>query len=209
MRIAAMKSIIISRFLRVGARGLHRVMPRTDIRDVLNRHIADGGDGSHRRLAAQSAYVERWLRVSRGQRRFVFRFAAGRRRRGAAELRNRDHEADDRLRRANRGHRRRIAGQDQEREIQATPRHAHRLGRRPGDVPARRRRGTRSSFCARIAHLRPRTNTFGAIARVRNSVSSRSTVLPGAAVLYIHTPIITASDCEGAGELFRVTTLDP
>ncbi len=60
-----------------------------------------------------------------------------------------------------------------------------------------------------IAHLRPRTNTFGAIARVRNCVSrSIHDFFQEEGFLYIHTPIITASDCEGAGAMFRVTTLD-
>jgi len=60
-----------------------------------------------------------------------------------------------------------------------------------------------------IAHLRPRTNTFGAIARVRNCVSrSIHDFFQEESFLYIHTPIITASDCEGAGAMFRVTTLD-
>jgi asparaginyl-tRNA synthetase len=59
------------------------------------------------------------------------------------------------------------------------------------------------------AHLRPRTNTFGAVARVRNCVCwSIHQFFQQRGFLYIHTPIITASDCEGAGELFRVTTLD-
>jgi asparaginyl-tRNA synthetase len=59
------------------------------------------------------------------------------------------------------------------------------------------------------AHLRPRTNTFGAVARVRNCISrSIHDFFQEEGFLYIHTPIITASDCEGAGEMFRVTTLD-
>ncbi len=59
------------------------------------------------------------------------------------------------------------------------------------------------------AHLRPRTNTFGAIARIRNCVSrSIHNFFQEEDFLYIHTPIITASDCEGAGAMFRVTTLD-
>jgi asparaginyl-tRNA synthetase len=59
------------------------------------------------------------------------------------------------------------------------------------------------------AHLRPRTNTFGAMARVRNQVSmSIHAFFQEEGFLYVHTPIITASDCEGAGELFRVTALD-
>ena len=60
-----------------------------------------------------------------------------------------------------------------------------------------------------IAHLRPRTNTFGAIARVRNAMSlAIHTFFQERGFLYIHTPIITGSDCEGAGEMFRVTTLE-
>jgi asparaginyl-tRNA synthetase len=59
------------------------------------------------------------------------------------------------------------------------------------------------------AHLRPRTNTFGAVARVRNCVSrSIHDFFQEEGFLYVHTPIITASDCEGAGAMFRVTTLD-
>jgi asparaginyl-tRNA synthetase len=60
-----------------------------------------------------------------------------------------------------------------------------------------------------IAHLRPRTNTFSAIARVRNCVCrSIHDFFQEEGFLYVHTPIITASDCEGAGEMFQVTTLD-
>jgi asparaginyl-tRNA synthetase len=59
------------------------------------------------------------------------------------------------------------------------------------------------------AHLRPRTNTFGAVTRVRNCVSrSIHNFFQEEGFLYLHTPIITASDCEGAGAMFRVTTLD-
>jgi asparaginyl-tRNA synthetase len=64
-------------------------------------------------------------------------------------------------------------------------------------------------FLRTIAHLRPRTNTFGAIARVRNCVCrSIHDFFQEQGFLYIHSPIITASDCEGAGEMFKVTTLD-
>jgi asparaginyl-tRNA synthetase len=63
-------------------------------------------------------------------------------------------------------------------------------------------------FLRTIAHLRPRTNTFGAIARVRNcACRSIHNFFQEEGFLYIHTPIITASDCEGAGEMFQVTTL--
>jgi len=60
-----------------------------------------------------------------------------------------------------------------------------------------------------IAHLRPRTNTFGAVARVRNALAfATHEFYQERNFLYVHTPIITGSDCEGAGEMFRVTTLD-
>jgi asparaginyl-tRNA synthetase len=59
------------------------------------------------------------------------------------------------------------------------------------------------------AHLRPRTNTFGAVARVRNQIcQSIHDFYHERGFLYVNTPIITASDCEGAGEMFRVTSLD-
>ncbi len=64
-------------------------------------------------------------------------------------------------------------------------------------------------FLRTIAHLRPRTNTFGAVARVRNQVCrSIHDFYQEEGFLYVHTPVITASDCEGAGEMFQVTTLD-
>ncbi|HZV82723.1 MAG TPA: asparagine--tRNA ligase [Geobacteraceae bacterium] len=61
-----------------------------------------------------------------------------------------------------------------------------------------------------IAHLRPRTNTFGAVFRLRSSLAQAvHRFFAERGFLYVQTPIITANDCEGAGELFRVTTLDP
>jgi asparaginyl-tRNA synthetase len=64
-------------------------------------------------------------------------------------------------------------------------------------------------FLREVAHLRPRTQTFGAITRLRDSLSaSIHRFFRNNEFLWIHTPIITASDCEGAGALFRVSTLD-
>ena len=65
-------------------------------------------------------------------------------------------------------------------------------------------------FLREIAHLRFRTNTFGAVFRVRNSLAfAVHKFFNEKGFVYMHTPIITASDAEGAGEMFRVTTLDP
>jgi len=65
-------------------------------------------------------------------------------------------------------------------------------------------------FMREIAHLRPRTNLFGAVFRVRSKLAfAVHRFFQERGFLYVQTPIITASDCEGAGEMFRVTTLDP
>jgi asparaginyl-tRNA synthetase len=65
-------------------------------------------------------------------------------------------------------------------------------------------------FLRQIAHLRPRSNTIGAVTRIRNRLSyAVHQFFQDRGFYYIHTPIITSSDCEGAGEVFRVTTLGP
>lgn len=72
------------------------------------------------------------------------------------------------------------------------------------------KKGHSLEFLRTIAHLRPRTNTFGAIARVRNrACNSIHQFFQERGFLYVNTPIITASDCEGAGAMFQVTALDP
>ncbi len=78
----------------------------------------------------------------------------------------------------------------------------------PETYPVSAKRHT-FEYLREVAHLRPRTNTFGAIARVRNCLAaSIHRFFQERGFLWIHTPIITASDAEGAGELFRVSTLD-
>jgi asparaginyl-tRNA synthetase len=65
-------------------------------------------------------------------------------------------------------------------------------------------------FLRTIAHLRPRTNTFAAVFRIRSLAAyAIHRFFQERNFVYVHTPIITGSDCEGAGEMFRVTTLDP
>ena len=76
------------------------------------------------------------------------------------------------------------------------------------DYPLQKKRHS-FEFLRSIAHLRPRTNTLGALARVRNAMAfATHKFYQERGFLYVHSPIITASDCEGAGEMFRVTTLD-
>ena len=77
----------------------------------------------------------------------------------------------------------------------------------PTDYPLQKKRHS-NEFLRTIAHLRPRTNTFSAMFRVR-SVASHALheFFQQNNFVYVHTPIFTGSDCEGAGEMFRVTTL--
>ncbi len=72
------------------------------------------------------------------------------------------------------------------------------------------KKGHSLEFLREIAHLRPRTNTFGAVLRIRHELAwAVHRFFHDRDFVYLHTPIITASDCEGAGEMFRVTTLAP
>lgn len=65
-------------------------------------------------------------------------------------------------------------------------------------------------FLRSVAHLRPRTNTFAAVFRIRSLAAyAIHKFFNERGFVYVHTPLITGSDCEGAGEMFRVTTLDP
>jgi asparaginyl-tRNA synthetase len=71
------------------------------------------------------------------------------------------------------------------------------------------KKGHTLEFLREIGHLRPRTNTFGALFRVRNVLSDAvHDFFQGRGFIWVHTPIITSSDCEGAGDMFTVTSLD-
>src|SRR6186713_765874 len=71
------------------------------------------------------------------------------------------------------------------------------------------KKGHTPEFLREIAHLRPRSNLFGCVFRVRSRLAfAIHQFFQERGFYYIHTPIITGSDCEGAGELFRITTID-
>ena len=98
-------------------------------------------------------------------------------------------------------------GKGQRWELRA--RHLEVLGTAPEDYPLQKKRHS-DEFLRGIAHLRPRTNKYGALFRLRaNLAQAIHTFFHQRGFYWIHTPIITGSDCEGAGEMFRVTTLDP
>lgn len=81
------------------------------------------------------------------------------------------------------------------------------LGSAPDDFPLQKK-GHTAEFLRSIAHLRPRSNLYGAVFRTRSRMAyAIHRFFQERDFVYVHTPIITASDCEGAGEMFRVTTL--
>ncbi len=83
------------------------------------------------------------------------------------------------------------------------------LGGVDAGYPLQKKRHT-FEYLRSIAHLRPRANTFGAVFRMRSALAfAVHQFFQERGFLYVHTPIITTNDCEGAGEMFRVTTLDP
>lgn len=82
------------------------------------------------------------------------------------------------------------------------------VGACPNDYPLQKKRHT-VEFLREQAYLRPRTNLFGAVTRVRNTMAyAVHQFFQENGFVYVNTPLITASDCEGAGEQFQVTTLD-
>ncbi|MBN1129057.1 MAG: asparagine--tRNA ligase [Chitinispirillaceae bacterium] len=97
-------------------------------------------------------------------------------------------------------------GKGQRFELQATSVTVH--GFAPPDYPLQKKRHT-FEYLREIAHLRPRTNALGAVMRLRSSLSfAIHRFFQERGFFYVHTPVITASDCEGAGALFQVTALD-
>ncbi|SYZ74704.1 asparaginyl tRNA synthetase [Candidatus Zixiibacteriota bacterium] len=82
------------------------------------------------------------------------------------------------------------------------------VGEADQTYPLQKKRHT-FEYLREIAHLRPRTNTFGAVNRVRSKIAyAIHKYFQDKGFYYIHTPIISASDCEGAGDMFRVTTFE-
>lgn len=99
-------------------------------------------------------------------------------------------------------------GKGQDFEIQATDIEVTGWIENPETYPIQAKRHT-LEFLREVAHLRPRTNTISAVTRIRHGISQAiHRFLHHEGYHWIHTPIITSNDCEGAGELFRVSTLD-
>ncbi len=98
-------------------------------------------------------------------------------------------------------------GKGQSVEIQAESLEIY--GTAPTDTYPLQKKGHTLEFLREKAHLRPRTNTFGAVLRIRHALAfAVHKFFNDKGFYYFHTPLITASDCEGAGAMFQVTTLD-
>ncbi len=98
-------------------------------------------------------------------------------------------------------------GKGQSVEIQAT--HIHLYGTADAETYPLQKKGHSMEFLREIAHLRPRTNYFGCVLRLRHAMSyAIHTYFNKNGYFYMHTPIITGSDAEGAGAMFSVTTMD-
>ena len=99
-------------------------------------------------------------------------------------------------------------GRGQDREIQVTQLSIIGAVEDPENYPISKKQHS-FEYLRTMAHLRPRTNTFGAITRVRHAISHAvHDYFNKKGFFWVNTPIITSSDCEGAGELFKVSTLD-
>lgn len=99
-------------------------------------------------------------------------------------------------------------GKGQDREIQADEVIVHGMVDDPESYPISKKQHS-FEYLRGVAHLRPRTNTFGAMTRVRHALSAQvHEFFDRNGFFWVNTPIITASDCEGAGDMFRVSTLD-
>jgi len=97
-------------------------------------------------------------------------------------------------------------GAGQNAEVQATQIEV--LGTADNTYPLQKK-GHTLEFLREIAHLRPRTNTFGAVLRIRHHMAMAiHTFFHERGFFYFHSPIITGSDCEGAGQMFQVTTMN-
>ena len=101
-----------------------------------------------------------------------------------------------------------VASPAQGQPVEVRARSVEVVGRADPSYPLQKKRHS-FEFLREVAHLRVRTNTFGAVFRVRSALAQAvHSFFQGRGFFYVHTPIITAADAEGAGEMFKVTTLD-
>lgn len=101
-----------------------------------------------------------------------------------------------------------VTSQGSGQAVEVTAASIHVYGEAPADEYPLQKKRHSFEYLREIAHLRPRTNTFGAVARIRSTMSfAIHRFFHERGFFYVHTPVITGSDCEGAGQMFQVTTL--
>ena len=180
-----------------------------DISSAVEGKVSDWKPRHGARVGSNAPRLESRAFVRARARRVLLRPDSGRGAGAAAELSERGREADLRMR----GRCDRHAGAES--GAGTGGRAAGRVHRRsigwvddPEAYPIQPKK-TSFEYLREVAHLRPRTNTLGAVARVRHCLSMAiHRYFHEHGFFWIHTPIITASDAEGAGEMFRVSTLD-
>lgn len=102
-----------------------------------------------------------------------------------------------------------IESQGQGQSLEITAASIELYGKSDAETYPLQKKGHSMEFLREIAHLRPRTNTFGAVFRIRHAIAyAIHKYFNDKGFFYLHTPIITCSDAEGAGEMFHVTTMD-
>ncbi|MDE6218615.1 MAG: asparagine--tRNA ligase, partial [Muribaculaceae bacterium] len=102
-----------------------------------------------------------------------------------------------------------VASQGKGQSVEVLAEELQIYGTAPADSYPLQKKGHTLEFLREIAHLRPRTNTFGAVLRIRHALAyAVHKFFNDKGFFYFNTPLITASDCEGAGAMFQVTTLD-
>jgi asparaginyl-tRNA synthetase len=102
-----------------------------------------------------------------------------------------------------------VESHGQEQKVEVSAKEITLYGKADTDTYPLQKKGHSMEFMREIAHLRFRTNTFGAVFRIRHAMAfAIHKYFNDKGFFYLHTPIITGSDCEGAGEMFHVTTMD-
>mmetsp|Transcript_37573 Transcript_37573/g.49512 ORF Transcript_37573/g.49512 Transcript_37573/m.49512 type:complete len:539 (+) Transcript_37573:88-1704(+) len=180
-------------------------VPRRKVKQILQSDESIIGD---------EVVVKGWVRTVRSQKKFAFiEVNDGSSMKGLQAIAKAEIESYDQVSKMTTGCAVSITGKvaespgkGQKFEIQADK--VELIGECPGDTYPLQKKRTSMEFLREKAHLRPRTNTIAAVARVRSALAyATHNFFQCQGFQYLQTPLITASDCEGAGEMFRVTTI--
>jgi len=188
---------------------------RTRVREILDAGAESGDDSNE--IVGRTVTVKGWVRTFRDQKRFAFvNVNDGSNLSGIQVVVDASNDSYHTVvKELNTGSAVSVVGKvvsspgaGQNVEIQAES--LVLIGEAPADSYPLQKKRHSLEYLRGIAHLRPRTNSIGAVTRVRSALAwAIHEFFQTKSFKYVHTPLITASDCEGAGEMFRVTTLLP